>query len=108
MYIEIDGVNGHIEFPITVNKWHSLFLMMDDTMICWYWDMNTNGIMNANLNVLSSNDDMYLGKDESYVNDESTSDEFSSGTFDVMSIVISDKIFRQGEVNRIYENWMEQ
>ena len=108
LYIEIDGVNGHIEFPITVNKWHSLFLMMDDTMICWYWDMNTNGIMNANLNVLSSNDDMYLGKDESYVNDESTSDEFSSGTFDVMSIVISDKIFRQGEVNRIYENWMEQ
>lgn len=108
LYIEIDGVNGHLEFPITVSKWHSLFLMMDDTMICWYWDMNTNGIMNANINVLSRNDDMYLGKDESYINDDSTRDEFSSGTFDVMSIVISDKIFRQGEVNRIYENWMKQ
>lgn len=128
--IECDGIEGHLEFPIIVNKWHSLFLMMDNTMICWYWDMNTNGIINANLNVLLSTDDMYFGHDENLtvlqehndtieqyqeydngaIEDESLDslDENVSGTFDLMSIVISDKIFRQGEVNRIYENWMKQ
>lgn len=92
--------------------------------------MNTNGIINANLNVLLSTDDMYFGHDENLtvlqehndtieqyqeydngaIEDESLDslDENVSGTFDVMSIVISDKIFRQGEVNRIYENWMKQ
>ena len=104
--VERDGLQAPLDFQIVPGRWHSLFLMMDDTMVSWYWDLETNGIENWNVHALSSTDRLHLGYDGSFMDSPDTRGRMSYGTFDVMNIVVSDKIFRQGEINRIYQNRM--
>ena len=73
--------------------WHSLALVGDNTMTGWYLDMNSNGIRNISAPRIGD-----------YSHWLEFGGQLDAGGFDLMNVVVSNRIFRQGEINRIFQN----
>ena len=97
---ELKVMNGSSDasaFQLTAKsgQWHWLVFSIEDNWPCysftWYLDMSNNGI-----------------KPEGYTSSDGTRILFGSqleaGGFDLMNAMAANKIFRQGEINRIFHS----
>lgn len=87
-----ESLNELVVLECPSNIWHHLCLILTNTMISWYFDLNNNGYKDVNISESFIFDNRYVfGK----VNG-------NNGNFLIYNVVFLKKALKQNEVNRLY------